>query len=233
MTVTTLSPADYAAAATALGCDPPAIQALEAVESAGSGFLPDGRPQLLYEAHRFDALTGGKFRGALDRFGVSLSAREWDRSLYGAGGAHQWMRHDDAAKLDAMRADMACSWGMFQILGENFHMCGFRTVPDFVTAMRGSAVLHLAAFVVFIKMSNLAGPLARHDWAVVARGYNGPGQVDAYAAKLAAAYKRINGAGTLAHTIQYMPIGADTVPPAMMSDADVLNQRQIDKGTIG
>ena len=188
-----LTSADYSRAAAALGCEPRVVQALATVESAGSGFLPDGRPELLFEAHNFHRLTGGRYDGRVDRHGVSLSSSSWNRSLYGAGGTHQWERHNDAALLDKGCADMSCSWGAFQIMGENFHMVGFRNVALFVGAMQSGVAAHLDAFVAFIKSSGLTKALVARDWAAVARGYNGPGNVPEYAAKMAAAYAAAGG----------------------------------------
>jgi len=211
-----LTLADYARAAAALGCEPRVVQALATVESAGSGFLPDGRPELLFEAHNFHRLTGGRYDGRADRRGVSLSSPTWDRSLYGAGGTHQWDRHNDAALLNAGCADMSCSWGAFQIMGENFHMVGFRNVTLFVGAMQSGVAAQLDAFVAFIKSSGLTKALIARDWAAVARGYNGPGNVPEYAAKMAAAYAAAGGVAPV----------PDPEPPE--SEADILNQAQLD-----
>ena len=57
---TTLTDADFARAAKALNVEVAAIRAVAEVEAAGAGFLPDGRPAILYEAHIFHAETKGK-----------------------------------------------------------------------------------------------------------------------------------------------------------------------------
>ena len=192
MSSTSLTDEDFARAAKALNVEEAAIRAVAEVEAAGQGFIYDGRPAILYEAHIFHAETKGKHAGGKDRRGVALSSPKWDRSLYGATGAAQHARYEDARKLDPDAANKACSWGMFQILGLNHKACGFDNSQDFVDAMwTGGAAAHLDAFVAFVKANNLDGALRRKDWAAFARGYNGPAYAqNAYDKKMAAAYAR-------------------------------------------
>jgi hypothetical protein len=189
---TTLTDDDFARAAKALDVEICAIKAVAEVESAGAGFLPDGRPSILFEAHVFHAESGGKHAKAKDRHGSPLSTPRWNKALYGAGGAHQHNRYEDARALNADAANKACSWGMFQILGRNHKDCGFDDSQSFVDAMwTGGAGAHLDAFVAFIKANKLDGPLRLKDWSTFARGYNGPAYAqNAYDKKMAAAYVR-------------------------------------------
>ena len=188
----TLIDADFARAAKELGVEAAAIRAVAEVEAAGAGFLPDGRPAVLYETHIFHKHTKGAHAHAKDRRGVALSSPSWNKALYGATGAAQHARYEDARKLDPDAANKACSWGMFQILGLNHKACGFDNSQDFVDAMwTGGAAAHLDAFVAFVKANNLDGALRRKDWAAFARGYNGPAYAqNAYDKKMAAAYAR-------------------------------------------
>jgi hypothetical protein len=188
----TLTDADFARAAKALDVEEAAVRAVAEVEAAGQGFLPDGRPAILYEAHVFHAETKGAHTAAKDRRGVLLSTGKWDRSLYGAPGARQHERYEDARKLNPDAANKACSWGLFQILGQNHKDCGFDTSQDFVDAMwTGGAGAQLDAFVAFVKANKLDVPLRARDWAAFARGYNGPSYaVNKYDTKMASAYAR-------------------------------------------
>jgi N-acetylmuramidase len=52
---TLIQESDYQAAAQSLGCEVAAVKAVAAVESAGHGFLPNGKPKILFEAHIFFA----------------------------------------------------------------------------------------------------------------------------------------------------------------------------------
>lgn len=181
---------DYWSAASKIGCSVATIKAVAEVESAGDGFLPDGRPTILYEAHVFHRLTCGKFPAALDRFGVPLSVPNWNRGLYGQSGAHQYLRLADAMMLAAPEAQQSCSWGMFQVMGFNWGHLRYNNLGDFLHSMR-SASGQLDGFVRFIRVSGLAKHLIDRNWAEFARRYNGPAYAkNAYDAKMAAAYTK-------------------------------------------
>lgn len=192
----TLADDDFARAAKELNVEVAAIRAVAEVEAAGAGFLPDGRPSVLYEAHIFHKHTKGAHGAAVDRRGIKLSSLNWNRSLYGATGAAQHNRIEDAAKLNWAAAHKAASWGTFQILGENHEAAGHETIQGFVDAMNADAGAHLDAFVAFIKSEKLDGALRAKNWAAFARGYNGPAYAqNAYDKKMAAAYARWKAKG--------------------------------------
>jgi hypothetical protein len=185
---TRLSPGDIDAEAKELGCAPATIHAVCDIEAGGSGFLPDGRPKILFEAHSFYTLTKG-------RFGTSnISSPNWERALYGASGAHQYDRLAQAIKLDRTAALKSASWGMFQVMGGNFAACAFKDVETFVEAMVGGGErAHLDAFAQFVEHNHLDDELRSNppQFAAFARGYNGPGYAaNAYDTKLAAAWRK-------------------------------------------
>jgi N-acetylmuramidase/Putative peptidoglycan binding domain len=137
------------------------------VETSGCGFLPDRRPEILYERHIFRELTGGAFDANTD-----LSNRT--PGGYGAGGAHQYDRLTAAIQLDRGAALKSTSWGLGQVLGRNFKDARFPDVEQMVTAMSDSENAQLAAVSAFILQNRLDRALKTHDWASFARGYNGP-----------------------------------------------------------
>jgi hypothetical protein len=190
-----LGPEDYAAAAKRLGCTVAQIRAIDEVESNGSGFLPDGRPKILFEAHWFDKFTGGKFRGSHPR----LSAAKWDRTLY-IGGAAEWDRLGQALLLDATAALKSASAGRYQIMGFNHAAAGHPTVDGFWVAMKRSERDHLDAFCAFIESKGLADELRRvsnvhADCIPFARGYNGAGFAkNNYHVKMARAHAKWSAA---------------------------------------
>jgi hypothetical protein len=188
-TALNLTEDDYRQAAAKLNCDAAAVHAVAEVESTGNGFLDDGRPKILYEAHRFHALTGGKYASKQDRRGVALSVAKWDQSLYGRSGAWQHDRLEDAALHDWEAAHKAVSWGQFQIMGENHLASGHSTIRSFVAAMKSGAAAQLDAFASFITNKGLDHALRHHDWVAFARGYNGAGYAaNKYDVKLRDAY---------------------------------------------
>src|SRR5436309_2144591 len=72
---------DFEAAARALGCEVAAIKAVPQLESGGRGFLADGRPKMLFEAHVFANLTKHRF----DQNHRDIATAGWDRSSYAYG----------------------------------------------------------------------------------------------------------------------------------------------------
>jgi hypothetical protein len=163
---TPLVDTDYEDAARAIGCTVAAVRAVALVESRG-GFLPDGRPKILFERHKFHSFTSGKYSAA----NPDISA-----SRYGGykGGAAEYDRLKKAIALDREAALKSASWGAFQVMGFNHKLVGFASVEDFVKAMVSGERAHLDAFVQFIKKNHLDDELIRLDWAGFARGYNGP-----------------------------------------------------------
>ena len=178
-----LSEGAMAAAARGLGCELAAVRAVIDVESRG-GFDDRGRPKILFERHYFHRLTGGRF----DAENPDISART--AGGYGRSAA-QYDRLARAAALDRDAALRSASWGMFQIMGDNFAAAGFADVEHFVAAMMDGEDAHLAAFVAFVRARGLASALARRDWRAFARGYNGPAFArNRYDERLADAYAR-------------------------------------------
>lgn len=195
MPQTQLTADDVSSAALEINVEMAALRAVIDVECSGSGFIADGRPAILYEAHVFHRLTGGRHGNAKDRYGVALSVASWNKALYGAGGAHQWERLEDAAKLDWSAAHKACSWGIGQLLGENHPAAGWPDIQGFVAAMEESAGQQLNGMCRFIKDKKLDAPLRAKNWAAFARGYNGSGYAaNQYDTKLAAAYAKWSAA---------------------------------------
>jgi hypothetical protein len=199
----TLTVADIDRVALSLTLEAKIVWAVATVESLGHGFIPaDGRPELLYEAHKFSQFTGG----AWDASHPNISSPTWDPSLYGAAGAHQYDRLAEAMALNREAALQAATWGMFQLLGTNCALVGFPDVDSLVAAMCDSEGAHLTAFAAYCQAQNLVHFLAGHDWEHFKLGYNGTG-TDDYAAKLATAY------ASVVYPPPGMPAGPTPAPP--------------------
>jgi hypothetical protein len=178
---------DFIDDAQKIGCDVEAVMAVAAVESKGGGFDPEGFPKTLFEGHWFHRLTKGKF----SQSHPTLSFPKWTRVHYGKTWQEEKARLAEAIKLDRTAALMSASWGMFQIMGFNHTICGFKTVQQFVNEMCKSEDAQLAIFTNYIINAGLADELRDHRWADFARLYNGPEfAVNKYDQKLAAAHTK-------------------------------------------
>lgn len=192
----TLEMAEFAAAAKHLGCSLPAVQAVTEVESSGSGFLSNGKVKLLFEGHIFWKYTKGRFETSHP----SLCYKKWTKDFYTRGanadirGAGELARLSQAMELNRTAALMSASYGMFQIMGFNFALCGYTSVDLFYDAMRFSADKQLGAFCDYVAHTSLTDELRDRRWADFARKYNGPEyKKNNYDGKLAAAYHKHGG----------------------------------------
>lgn len=179
-----LADADINLAAQQLGVEPALIRAVDEVESRGAGFLEDARPKILFERHIFSRRTDHRFDASHPGISNPIAGG------YGAAGAHQYDRLHEAIALDRKAALQSASWGRYQVMGFNAEACGWKDVEAFVAAMMQSEAEHLRAFIGYCRANDLARFLVAHDWRSFTRGYNGPGNVDDYAQKLAIAYRR-------------------------------------------
>lgn len=160
-----------------LGVEVAALRAILEKESKGSGFNADGTPKILYERHiMYQRLT--------EHFGLS-TAKYWATGRadlvyskgYGAGGygkySEQPKKLEAAAKIDRTSALESCSWGIAQVMGYHWKLCGFSSVQQFVNAMYKSEDSQFEVFVKFLEGSGIVPYLKKLDWANVALRYNG------------------------------------------------------------
>ena len=176
------------AAADMMGVHAAEVLTVLAVETKGCGFIPDRRPQILYERHIFHRLTKGQF----DDGNIS----DPSPGGYGPAGAHQCDRLAAAVALDRNAALQSTSWGVGQIMGENFQSAGFADVESMVAAMMQSEDQQLTAMGNFLVKGKLNVPLRAHDWTTFARGYNGPNfAINQYDRKLSGEFQKLIAAG--------------------------------------
>lgn len=177
---------DIAQAAALLAVEEAKIWAVYDVEAAGDAFI-DGRPTILFEPHRFSRSTGHRF----DRSHPRLSSRTWNRALYPRSQDGRWQQLLDAVALDVDAGFMSASYGAFQILGENYAVCGAYDPWAFAWRQAQTEGDQLEAFVRFVEGRGLKAALQRGDWAGFARGYNGTAyRENRYDEKLANAYAK-------------------------------------------
>jgi hypothetical protein len=152
---------DYEAAAALLGngVTPMHMRASKAVEAPRGAFDDHGRPSILFERHVFARNTTPK--GRFNAAHPELSAvRGYGRGGYGAFSA-QYAKLERAYALDPEAAFEACSWGAFQVLGENAAALGYGSARAMAVELAKSEAAHLDSYVRFIRVNGLAEELGR------------------------------------------------------------------------
>ena len=187
-----LSEQNLKEAASSLGIDLACIKAVIEVESSGGGFLSNGKVKILFEGHVF-------WRQLLKRNippekfvskNQNILYNKWNRSHYLSGWA-EYRRLQKAKLIHKEAALESASWGMFQFMGFNYRLAGFKSVKEFVQNMEHSEQKQLQAFINFIRNKGLVKKLQNKNWEGFARSYNGAGfKKNKYDTKLASAYRR-------------------------------------------
>lgn len=197
---TRLTRGDFELTARLIGCSTAALMAVKEVETGSQGgFLPSGKPVILFEGHIFwNQLKQRGIDPESCRAGhEDILYPSWSRKYY-LGGEAEYVRLERARKIDREAADASASWGMFQIMGFNHAACGEKTVAGFVEMMSRSELHQLllsARFIYNYRINTgtrvLVEALKRTDWITFAHYYNGPDyDSNHYDTKLADAYKK-------------------------------------------
>ena len=178
-----LKDSDYIAAAKRLNVSELAIRVFGATEGRGVGFLKNGKAKILFERHRMYfyliQLKGKNFANAEMKQYPNLV----NTSTGGyKGNEAEYTRLSLAKHICPEAALMSCSWGQFQIMGENWTDLSYSSVFDFETQMQTSESLQLEAFIRFIEFKTgtingkkvaLIDALRAEDWSSVFTLYNG------------------------------------------------------------
>jgi len=176
--------------------EPAIILAIQSVESGNNGYLPDGRPKILFEGHVFWRMlkAAGKNPADYVRGNEDILFEKSDRSKY-RGGAAEYVRLEKAEKIDRVAALKSASWGEFQIMGFNHKAVGFTDVDSFVESTKQPGAGQIRAVLAFMDHNKLL-PLVRgpnKNWAKFAAAYNGAGyKKNQYDVKLQKAYDRFS-----------------------------------------
>lgn len=176
-------------AAAIAGCELAVLRAVIRVEAGSHGFDSRGRLTALFEPHIFYRLLAAKRPDALATAqAAGLAYPSWGARAY---PVDSYPRIEAACQIDEELALQSASWGLPQILGQNYKAAGYPSASAMVSAFLKSEDDQLLAMARFIKSQGLSDALRRKDWASFARGYNGAGyRKNAYDDKLAAAYAK-------------------------------------------
>lgn len=194
--------AEIRAAAEAAGLPPDALEAVVEVESGGRAFAQVGgkpMPLILWEYHVFHRCLPPELRAeALAR---GLAARRWGDRPYKRTQSARYAQLERGRAIHEGAAYSACSWGVGQVLGENWQWLGYPSARALAEEAMEGVGGQVRLMIRFIDRRGLRGALEARDWRGFARAYNGPGQVDHYAGLMAKAYARLGGAAPAAAVI--------------------------------
>ena len=185
---------DFQRVADWLGVEMVVVKAVQTVETGGrGGFVAPGRPVILFEGHIFwrelkkQGLDPEKYVAGNE----NILYPKWEKGHY-YGGIREYERLEKARKIHKEAADASTSWGMFQVMGFNYVMCGYGSVDEMVKDMCTGEDKQLEAFARFVKLTGLRPNLERKDWTGFAKRYNGSGYAqNQYDKKLEEAYRRL------------------------------------------
>lgn len=185
-----LTEEDFRIVAEELDVETAAIKAVVAIEAGSQmkGFWAPGVPVI-----NFDRTMYNRYRAkASDKSGAK--GEKVPAGLKGYA-LQEWTQLINARKTNAQGANMGTFWGMFQIGGFNYKLCGCKSVDEFVRLCSYSELEQLELFAAFITNTGMLADLRAKNWAGFARKYNGASYAKrGYHTKMAAAYKKFKAA---------------------------------------
>lgn len=193
-TILTLTEDDFREVAESLGVEVAAIKAVVEIEAgrAHEGFSEPGKPLINFDL--------SMFRRFASKRGVNLS--NYRKSHAVVFNSHRGSQDRANRRLEAARsihpsaAVEGTFWGMFQIGGFNWKLCGAESRADFVEQMKRSEYDQLRLFANYIRNAGLLRHLKSKNWAAFAKRYNGPAYAArGYHTRMAAAYRRHKAEG--------------------------------------
>ena len=189
-----ISEQDFVNAAKELDVEVAVVKAVKDVESSGSGFVFSNHPAILFESHVFWKELEKRNVKPTQYKDSDILNKTWNEGkAYYVGGVAEHARLQKARLINCDAANASASWGLFQIMGNNYRACKCSSVSEFVERMCKSESEQLMLFVAFIKTNNLHQYLKRGNiqWASFARRYNGAGyEKNKYHTKLQQAYEK-------------------------------------------
>lgn len=191
-----LTDSDYRDVARQYGLQEAHIRAIVEIESSGQGSHTSGALVCLYEPHVAWRNTSGETRAALARAGLAYA--NWKRGQY---PRYSFERIDRCVEIVAgVRRDyeagvtiaaLATSWGLGQILGENYRLAGFESAGAMVREFSKGEREQLVGMMEFIESKGILDDLRELRWVPFAEGYNGARQADHnYSGRLSQAYEK-------------------------------------------
>lgn len=186
--------------------DPAAALAVWVAECEGLPYRR-GKPVLRFEAHVFFNQWGKDHAAEFDRhfqFGGrnAIEGARWQQHKFRAHAPDEWRRFhgEQAAEYEALKlairlagrelALRSASIGGPQIMGFNHSAVGYGSAIEMFGSFARSERWQVFAFFDFCAAKDILDNLGHRDWMQFATVYNGPGNAETYAGKIAEAYRQ-------------------------------------------
>lgn len=174
--------------------EPAELLAVAHVESSGVAFWTvNGQqvPAIRIEGHYFYRLLQGAERDRAVKEGLAHSNAGVVKNPKSWAGRYAMLERMKAINEQAALA--SCSWGIGQVMGDNWQALGFNSVHGLVRMAMSGVEGQLDLMIRFIDTNNLRRFIRARKWAAFARRYNGKNyKKNRYDAKLEAAYARFS-----------------------------------------
>ncbi len=182
---THLTDEDFRLVAEEMDVEMAAIKAVVLIEAGSQmrGFWAPGVPVV-----NFDRSMFRRYRNAAPK-----RPSKGEKAPAGLTGyaRSEWTQLVNARHINATGANMGTFWGMFQIGGFNYKLCGCKSIDEFVSLMSYSELEQLELFAAFITNTGMLKDLKAKNWSAFARKYNGPSYARrGYHTKMANAYAK-------------------------------------------
>lgn len=183
---TRLTDEDFEIVARELGVEVAAIKAVVRIEAGAAmeGFWAPGVPIVNFD------------RSMYNTYAKKAVNKKGDKNAKVPAGLtgfalRRWTKLTNMRRINAEGADIGTFWGMFQIGGFSYKLCGCKTIQEFVMLMSRSEFDQLELFAAFVVNTGYVDYIRRKDWAGFSRRYNGPSYAKrGYHTKMAAAYAK-------------------------------------------
>lgn len=189
-----LTDEDFREVAEELGVEVAAVKAVVEIEAGAKheGFWANGKPIINFDLSMFRKFAA-RNKINLSRYQRSHAVvfAKPNRARYGSYQAAQQARLDAARTIDDKTAIEGTFWGMFQLGGFNWKVCGTSSPDEFVRLMSRSERDQLELFAEFIRETGMLPLLKAKNWSAFARRFNGPTYARrGYHTRLARAYAK-------------------------------------------
>lgn len=140
-----------------------ALLAFIHVETGGEGFNRNGTMKIQFEPTWFKRLS------------PKSPKTDWSKNRV-ENQPSEWRAFNDAYKYDPEKAIRSTSFGLGQIMGFNYKLCGYSNATDMWNDAEKGLKTQLIQMLSFINSNKkLAQAINNHEWAICAYYYNGSG----------------------------------------------------------